>query len=141
MFRLFVTLGMYQARRDVLIMEQQRTFSSRAAAGLTSTTSLCRSIGANPCPKLLSAELFDRGCSVRKTASTIDFRVRPGSPRHVKDATALFNRMGELGKLPTSASSRSRHRERVPAGLFPAGRQMRRKRREKAGPGSGRRGW
>lgn len=94
---------MYQARRDVVIMQQQLGFSARTADSLTSVATLRRRVLANPCPTLRSAKGFDGGCSVRKAIGTVDCTERPGSSCHVKDAAIHFNRMGDLGKLPTSA--------------------------------------
>jgi hypothetical protein len=52
---------------------------------------------------LSSAEVFDSSCSVGLTDGDVDCRHRPGLACHVKDATVLFRRMGDMGKLPTSA--------------------------------------
>ena len=103
LFRLFVTLAMYQARRDVVIMKQQRGLSIGAATTLTALGALARRARANPCPVLRTPESFDEGCDVTKRAAVVDCGRRPGASCHVKDATAFFNRMGDFGKLPTSA--------------------------------------
>jgi hypothetical protein len=103
LFRLFVAMAMFQARRDVVIMAQQRSMSSRAASALTTPDRLKASIARNGCPKLSSAEEFDEGCDIEKRGKKVNCGWRPGLPCHVKDATVAFNRMGDMGKLPTSA--------------------------------------
>lgn len=103
LFRLFVALAMYQARRDVVIMRQQQTLSARATASLISLATVGRRVRANSCRLLRSAEAFDVGCTVRKLGDHVDCSERPGAPCHVKDAAKSLNRMADLGKLPTSA--------------------------------------
>lgn len=103
LFRLFTALGMYQSRRDVLIMEQQFRLSYRSVATISSPTTLERNIRSNSCRHLTAPEHFDRGCSVLKLAGAIDCTARPDAQCHVKEAAALFNRTAAFGKLPTSA--------------------------------------
>ena len=102
LFRLFIMLSMYQALRDVVIMRQQREFSSSlrviADAGFVE-----HSIAEHPCTALLSAEGFEESCDVSKDGKKVDCGTCPGVACHVKDATVAFNRMGDMGKLPTSA--------------------------------------
>jgi len=103
LFRLFITLSMYQALRDVVIMWQQRSMSRAAMRVVADVGVVRRSVAAHDCPVLVSADAFETGCDVSKHDEVIDCRRRPGSPCHVKDATAAFHRMGDMGKLPTSA--------------------------------------
>jgi hypothetical protein len=103
LFRLFVAMAMFQARRDVVIMSQQRSMSSQVASALTAPSRLKASIARNGCPKFFSAEEFDAGCDVGKQGKRVDCGCRPGVSCHVKDATVAFNRLGDMGKLPTSA--------------------------------------
>lgn len=103
LFRLFVGLSMFQALRDVVIMRQQRTLSSAAVRTLADSAQVCHRLSRNGCPVLRSAHAFDEGCDVFKDGGLVDCRHRPGTTCHVKEATELFNRMGDLGKLPTSA--------------------------------------
>jgi len=103
LFRLFIALAMYQARRDVVIMRQQRSLSARTTASLVSLPAIARQVRANPCRLLRTAEVFDEGCTVQKLGSSVDCSERPGAPCHVKTAAGSFNRMADLGKLPTSA--------------------------------------
>jgi hypothetical protein len=103
LFQLFVGLAMYQARRDVLIQRQQRELPGSEARGLVSLATLERRIRGSRCPALVSAVPFDAECSVGKSGGVVDCLARPGARCHVKDATRALNRMGDLGKLPTSA--------------------------------------
>lgn len=108
LFRLFVTLAMYQARRDVVIMRQQEAMSRKAVTLLASSTTIGRRIRANPCPVLRSVERFEASCSVRKEGGLVSCSERPHQKCQVKEATVLLNRMADLGKLPTSAWLRLR---------------------------------
>lgn len=103
LFRLFVGMAMFQARRDVVIMKQQRMFPAGLVRKLTSPSTLRRSIAKNGCTTLASPDVFDMGCDVGKTGEVVDCGLRPGAACHVKAATIAFNRMGDMGKLPTSA--------------------------------------
>ncbi len=103
LFRLFVTMSMFQALRDVVIMHQQRALPVTAVRALAGLATVKRSIARSGCPELVSAAAFDEGCNVAKDGDGVDCRRRPGVLCHVKDATVAFNRMGDMGKLPTSA--------------------------------------
>ncbi len=102
-FRLFVALAMYQALRDVTIMRQQRSLSRRSMRVVADVATVKRSICRHACSTLGSVEAFERGCDVAKNGSAVDCGTCPGVACHVKDATRVFNRMGDMGKLPTSA--------------------------------------
>lgn len=103
LFRLFVSLAMFQARRDVVIMRQQAGMSREQTKYLLSPSVIGRMALRSHCDLLASAESFDAGCRVQKDGIFVDCSYRPGAPCHVKDATVLLNRMGDMGKLPTSA--------------------------------------
>lgn len=102
-FRLFVMMAMYQARRDVVIMAQQRSMSREAAALLFSADRIRRAVAASPCVLVEEARDFDGLCQVAKLGTLVDCPHLPGTPCHVKAATVRLNRMGDLGKMPTSA--------------------------------------
>jgi hypothetical protein len=102
-FRLFVALSMYQALRDVVIMRQQRSLRRAEVRVVADIATVKRSIARHACPTLRSAETFEEGCDVAKDGEAVDCGTCPGTACHVKDATAVFNRMGDMGKLPTSA--------------------------------------
>ncbi|MBF0154953.1 MAG: hypothetical protein HQL64_14520 [Magnetococcales bacterium] len=103
LFQLFISLSMYQALRDVAIMRQQRSLSRNAMSVVADLDFVTRSIVRHHCPWLGSAQAFERGCQVSKLGGEIDCNTYPGIPCHVKEATKVFHRMGDMGKLPTSA--------------------------------------
>ncbi len=103
LFKLFVCLTMYQARRDVVIETQQLSLPAPSIRALSSLTTLRRQIACNTCPKLQSADVFDSGCDVTKSAAGVDCSIRPGAACHVKDASRARRRTGDMGKLSTSA--------------------------------------
>lgn len=103
LFRLFITLSMYQALRDVVVMRQQRELPPAAADAIASSAFIGRAVAGSGCIALLEPRLFPRACDVYKDDAAIDCRRHSGAECHVKDATAAFNRMGDMGKLPTSA--------------------------------------
>lgn len=102
-FRLFVTLSMYQALRDVVIMRQQQSLPRTSMRVVPDAAFVKRSIAWHECPVLHSSDAFEEGCDVAKVGTVVDCGRCPGTACHVKDATAVFNRMGDMGKLPTSA--------------------------------------
>jgi len=105
MFQLLITLASYQSRRDVDIMVIQRAMARRRVAEMTSARRLRVLVERSRCSLLRDADEFDRSCDVRRDlargVTTCD--VHPRTPCHVKDATSAIGRMGDLGKLPTSA--------------------------------------
>lgn len=102
-FRLFITLSMYQALRDVVIMCQQRSLPRSSMRLVADLAMMKRLISRHACPTLGSVESFEQACDVAKVGGDIDCGTCPGVACHVKDATRVFNRMGDMGKLPTSA--------------------------------------
>ena len=102
-FRLFVTLSMFQALRDVVIMRQQRSLSRAAMRVVADAGRVERAIAGHTCAALRSAEAFGAGCDVGKRGQEVDCGTSPSTRCHVKDATVVFNRMGDMGKLPTAA--------------------------------------
>jgi len=102
-FQLFVTLSMYQALRDVVIMRQQRSLPRTSMRVVADVATVKRMISRHACPTLGSIEAFEEGCDVAKNGDNIDCCTSPNIGCHVKDATRVFNRMGDMGKLPTSA--------------------------------------
>ncbi|MBI5364696.1 MAG: hypothetical protein HZA53_16085 [Planctomycetes bacterium] len=94
---------MYQALRDVVIMRRQRSLPQASMRVVADATFVKRSIARHECPVLHSAGAFEEGCDVAKVGGVVDCGRCPGVSCHVKDATVVFNRMGDMGKLPTSA--------------------------------------
>lgn len=105
LFRLLVTLAMYQSRRDVDIMAIQRGMRRAHASGLTARRRLSVVVEDGRCEHLGDPNRFDASCDVRRdfTRAVATCGHRPRTPCHVKDATLAIGRMGDMGKLPTSA--------------------------------------
>jgi hypothetical protein len=70
---------------------------------LTSPRRLLKLVRSSPCEHLSSASAFDSHCSVRKDDGVASCDHLPATPCHVKDASSAMLRMGDMGKLPTSA--------------------------------------
>jgi hypothetical protein len=102
-FKLFVTLSMYQALRDVVIARQQQSLSYDAMRTVADSGYVGRSIEQHVCPALRSDEAFETECDVVKGDGGVDCLTCPGVSCPVKDASVTFNRMGDMGKLPASA--------------------------------------
>jgi hypothetical protein len=105
LFHLLITMSAYQSRRDVDIMEIQRTMPARQAVAMTSPRRLRLLVDHAACRHLRGASTFDRGCDVHRDfiRDRATCNTRPRTPCHVKDATSAIGRMGDLGKVPTSA--------------------------------------
>ena len=103
LFKLFILLSMFQALRDVVIMRQQQGYSPSSVRVIADPAYIQDSLVGHLCPALGSVEDFERGCDVSKTAGVVDCGRCPGVGCHVKEATLAFNRMADMGKLPTSA--------------------------------------
>ncbi|MBK9032675.1 MAG: hypothetical protein IPL61_15610 [Myxococcales bacterium] len=111
LFRLFVALAMFQSRRDVDIMAIQRGMPRRAAEAMLAPRRLALAIDGARCQHLRAADGFDAGCSVYRVPDASGASAcadRPRTPCHVKDATSAIGRMGDMGKLATSAWLRLR---------------------------------
>ncbi len=102
-FKLFVTLSIYQALRDVVIMRHQRSLPLASMRVVADVSFVKRAIARHPCPTLACVEAFEECCDVTKMGKRVDCGRCPFAACHVKDATVVFNRMGDMGKLPTSA--------------------------------------
>ena len=125
LFGLFVALTMYQSRRDVDIMQKQREMPARAATALVDPRRVQRAVAQSPCERLRDAATFDATCDVRRTfvrdGATRDAATcnhRPRTPCHVKDASLAIGRMGDLGKMATSAWL---HLQTLPTAVTPIG--------------------
>ncbi|HPO34346.1 MAG TPA: hypothetical protein PLI32_13475 [Deltaproteobacteria bacterium] len=94
---------MYQALRDEVIRQQQRALRLADVRVLVDARFIGRAVSKHYCPAFGSAAAFERECRVRKTDRIVDCLIFPSTRCHVKDATVAFNRMGDMGKLPSSA--------------------------------------
>jgi hypothetical protein len=103
LFRFLIAQAMFQARRDVLIMRQQRAMTWHETNALISSRYIAREVRQNGCLTLASAREFREQCNVVTNDGRADCGHHPGAACHVKLATERFNRVGDMGKLPTSA--------------------------------------
>ena len=103
LFRLFVTLSMFQGVRDVLVMRHQRSLSDSSVGSVASVGLIARHTRMNDCEALVNPKRFVAECSVQKQGQVVSCAHHAKRECHVKDATVAFKRMGDMGKLPTSA--------------------------------------
>lgn len=103
LFQLFITMTMYQARRDTVIMAQQLSLTKSVVRKLTSPKLLQQLQRNSSCACLRTAAKFDQECSVQKQAGLVTCSQHPSTPCHVKEASEVMLRMGDMGKIPTSA--------------------------------------
>jgi hypothetical protein len=105
LFRLLVSLAMYQSRRDVDIMAIQKAMPAHTVASLTSPKKLKVLAQASKCEHLSNARSLTDGCDVMRSPNRAGATCtsHPRMACHVKDATVAIGRMGDMGKLPTSA--------------------------------------
>jgi hypothetical protein len=96
---------MYQSRRDVDIMGLQRAMPARTAMALVDTGTLRTMVSTCRCALIADACAFDAGCTVRRdfARDRATCSYHPRTPCHVKEASHAIRRMGDMGKLPTSA--------------------------------------
>lgn len=113
LFKLFVAFAMFQARRDTVILAQQRAMSDQHVDTLASMATVERFITTSRCDALRSAEFASR-CTVVLQNGRVECRSRPGEPCHIKDATRSLKRTGDMGKLPSSAWLHAWQGEKLP---------------------------
>ncbi len=103
LFKLFITLSMYQGLRDVVVMRRQKSLGSSEVKVVADLASVMNASSRHRCAALGSADSFVKMCTVEKAGKAVECATWRGVPCHVKEATEVFNRMGDMGKLPTSA--------------------------------------
>lgn len=106
LFKLLVTVAMFQRRQDLQIMRILRGISEEDAQEITSVDRLMELVDASPCPLLKSNDLLLGECDLGKDPATgLGMCGRyPGLPCHLKRHTVLLKRYGHFGKMPTSAA-------------------------------------
>jgi hypothetical protein len=102
-FRLFVTLAMFQALRDVVVMRRQRSLTPDLVEEATSLPVVREFKESGRCPGSLRETWLTAYCDIWKRGGRVDCDRHPGLDCCVKSATRAFNRMADLGKLPASA--------------------------------------
>jgi hypothetical protein len=102
-FRVLLTISMYQARRDQLVMAQQRAMPSSLVAELTSPGSIGKLRDDTACTCLEADSNFESSCSVFVRKGRVDCAHLPVRKCPVKVATQSLRRTATIGKLPMSA--------------------------------------
>jgi len=105
LFRLFVTVAMFQRLRDALVMNILRAISERDATELTSVETLLELSSACTCRLLRSNRDLMGYCDLTKNElKRGSCSVAPKIECHLKRHTELLRRYGHFGKMPTSAA-------------------------------------
>lgn len=105
LFKLLVTVAMFQRLRDALVMNILRGISARDAATLTSAKALVRLTRRSPCDHTRTNEALLGSCDLTKDASGSGCCfAEPKLACHLKEHTVLLKRYGHFGKMPTSAA-------------------------------------
>lgn len=103
LFKLFVTMTMFQGYRDVVIFQRQRAMTVVQAENFTNLNLLAQAIDEHPCQAMFDADTLLNHCDVHLTARRIDCLRYPKLACPVKQASEQYHRMGDMGKLPISA--------------------------------------
>lgn len=105
LFKLLVTVAMFQRLRDALVMNILRGISAPDAATLTSARALVKLTRKSPCPHTRTNEALLGACDLTKDASAQGCCfAEPALACHLKQHTVLLKRYGHFGKMPTSAA-------------------------------------
>jgi hypothetical protein len=105
LFKLLVTVAMFQRLRDALVMNILRGISARDAATLTSAKALIDLTRKSPCSHTKTNEALLGCCDLTKDASGAGCCfAAPALACHLKQQTVLLKRYGHFGKMPTSAA-------------------------------------
>jgi hypothetical protein len=105
LFKLLVTVAMFQRLRDALVMKILRGISAKDAAVLTSAQSLVALANEGPCERARSNGLLLQSCDLAKDdLGKGCCSAEPELRCHLKKHTVLLKRYGHFGKMPTSAA-------------------------------------
>lgn len=106
LFKLLVTMTMFQRRSDAQIMRVLRSIATEDAEEITNQAQLLTLKEDVGCEHLQSTESLRKGCDLAKDAKTKEgFCLRnPSLDCHLKRHTTLLKRYGHFGKVPTSAA-------------------------------------
>lgn len=105
LFRLFVTVAMFQRLRDALVMNILRSLSARDAHELTSVDALRALSTACACRLPRSNSDLLETCDLTKNdLKQGSCSIAPAIRCHLKRHTELLRRYGHFGKMPTSAA-------------------------------------
>ena len=106
LFRLLVTVTMFQRRSDQQIMRVLRGISREDAVEMTNPGELLRLVDDVDCPHVGDLVSLKDRCDLAKHPETKRgiCRERPEVACHLKRHTELLKRYGHFGKVPTSAA-------------------------------------
>lgn len=106
LFRLLVTMTMFQRRSDLQIMRVLLGIPAGLASEMTDAAVLLELADGIDCAYASSVEVLKRDCDLAKEPSTKRgiCRARPEVACHLKRHTELLKRYGHFGKVPTSAA-------------------------------------
>lgn len=106
LFRLLVTMTMFQRRSDLQIMRVLQGIREGDARELTDAARLLRLADSTDCPHASDLRALTKDCDLVKDPSTRrgSCRSRPDTACHLKRHTELLKRYGHFGKVPTSAA-------------------------------------
>lgn len=106
LFKLFVSMVMFQRRSDVQIMRVLRGISPSDAAELSSASALLSRAREGGCPSCVDLDALLTRCDLRKDPETRRGTCdsHPARPCHLKRHTELLMRYGHFGKVPTAAA-------------------------------------
>lgn len=103
LFRLLVTVAMFQRRQDLQILRILRSLSHADASEISSMSKLLRLVDEGRCRHMRSVDSLTDECDLAKD----DLRrgccaKNPSFACHLKRHTVLLRRYGHFGKVPTS---------------------------------------
>ena len=106
LFRLLVTMIMFQRRSDAQIMRVLKGISSENATELTSAERLLQLSQRSSCPHLRSLSALIKICDLGKDRQSKlgVCSENPALKCHLKEHTVLLKRYGHFGKVPTAAA-------------------------------------
>jgi hypothetical protein len=103
LFRLLVTVAMFQRRQDLQILRILRSLSDADAAEISSMSMLLRFVDEGRCPHMRSVESVTEDCDLAKDDLKRGCcQKNPSFGCHMKRHTVLLRRYGHFGKVPTS---------------------------------------
>lgn len=105
LFKLFISVSMFQRLRDAIVMQTLRGISHQDADELTSLPSLLSLIDTSGCDHIRTNDSIKKRCDLTKDDSgQACCSVAPDAPCHLKRHSMLLRRYGHFGKVPSSAA-------------------------------------
>ena len=106
LFRLLVTMTMFQRRSDHQIMRVLQGITEKDAGEMTDAKVLLNFADAVDCPHTSSLSTLNEQCDLTKDMVSKEgiCNTRPETRCHMKRHTELLRRYGHFGKVPTSAA-------------------------------------